>query len=118
MHLDAGRELRPRLRAHRIGLSRAAVIPRAAGAGDRPMHDVGDIGDGQQRDLRAIEGTAAGRGARLGLVQPDFSLLLWAQAGSFSNSATSAIFIEAAPGLVPAGESGDLAAAAIASAAA
>ena len=51
---------------HRARRAGAAVVPRRPGAGDRAMHDVGDIGDRQQRDLRAIEGTAAGRGAGFG----------------------------------------------------
>ena len=40
------------------------------------MDDVRDVGDRQQRDLRAVEGTAAGRGARLGLGAAGFFLLV------------------------------------------
>jgi len=49
----------------RPGRARAAVVPRIAGTGDRPMHDVRDVGNRIQRDLRAIERTTAGGGTRL-----------------------------------------------------
>ena len=42
---------------------RAAVVPRVAFAGDRAVHQMRHIGDGLQRDLGAIEGTATGGGA-------------------------------------------------------
>jgi hypothetical protein len=55
-------------------------VPRLShartGAGDRPVHDVGDVGNRQQRDLRAVEGAAAGRGAGLGLGAAGFLLLV------------------------------------------
>jgi hypothetical protein len=57
------------------------------------VHDVRDVGDRQQRDLRAVKGTAAGRGARLGPGATGFLLLVVLQAGSFSNSAISAVFM-------------------------
>ncbi len=66
----------------RAGRARAAVVPRTARAGDRPVHDVRYIGNGQQSDLRPVERTAARRRARLGSRTTGF-LLLVMRAGRF-----------------------------------
>ena len=50
------------------------------------MDDVGDVGDGQQGNLRAIKRTTAAVAPGLGRAQPDFSLWLWLQAGSLSKA--------------------------------
>ncbi len=50
----------------RTGREAAPTVPRVAGTSDRPVHHVGDIGDGHQRDHRTVERTAAGGTARLG----------------------------------------------------
>ena len=56
------------LKQGRTAGASAAIIPGAAGATARAMHDVGDIGDRQQGDLRTVEGAATsggtGRGPR------------------------------------------------------
>ncbi|EXI73687.1 MAG: hypothetical protein AW07_02373 [Candidatus Accumulibacter sp. SK-11] len=46
--------------------ARAAVVPGSASAADRPVHDVGDVGNRQQRNLRAVERAAAGGCAGFG----------------------------------------------------
>jgi hypothetical protein len=78
-----------RLRAGRL---RAAVVPGIALAGDRAVHQMGDIGDRLQRDLGAVEGAAAGRARRAQLLGAAllafllrFSLVL-AAAGSLNTS--------------------------------
>ena len=43
----------------------AAIVPGIPLAGDRTVNEVGDVGDRLQRDLRAVESAAAGRGAQL-----------------------------------------------------
>ncbi len=60
---------------------RAAVVPGGTGTGDRPMHDVGDVGNRQQRDLRAVERTAAGRRPGFGLGASGLFLLVVATGG-------------------------------------
>jgi hypothetical protein len=77
------------------GRARAAVVPRIAGAGDRPVHDVRDVGNRKQRDLRAVERATAGGGARLRARAAALGLVrvVRAQAGSFSSWAISAVFM-------------------------
>ncbi len=53
------------LRARGFG---AAIVPGIAFAGDGPMHEMRDVGDGLERDLCAIEGAAARRPAGLQLL--------------------------------------------------
>ena len=66
----------------RAGADAAAVIPRAARAADGAVHQVRDVGDGQERYLRAVEGAAAGGSAGLRGAAAGF-LLLVVLAGGF-----------------------------------
>ena len=56
--------------------TRTAVVPGTAGTGNRPMHDMRDIGDRQQCDLRTIEGTTARGSARFGFGAAGLLLLI------------------------------------------
>ena len=49
----------------RAGGAAVAVVPGMAFAGDGAVHEVRDIGDGLERDFRAVERAAARRAARL-----------------------------------------------------
>ena len=71
----------------------AAVVPGVSLAGDGSVHEVGDVGDGLQRDLRAVEGAAAGSraGLRAAWCSPflrSFSDFAWflSQPGSLKTS--------------------------------
>ena len=46
----------------RPGRACAPVIPRTAGTSNRPMDDMGHIDDGEQGNLRPVEGATAGAG--------------------------------------------------------
>ena len=49
----------------RAGGAAVAIVPGMAFAGDRAVHEVRDIGNGLERDFRAVESATARRAARL-----------------------------------------------------
>ena len=64
--VDVGGETgAPDVRAGGFG---AAIVPGISLAGDRTVNEMGDIGQGLQRDLGAVKGAAAGGAARLQLL--------------------------------------------------
>ncbi|AKU10600.1 hypothetical protein AzCIB_0694 [Azoarcus sp. CIB] len=74
-----------------------ARIPRIALARNRPMHQMGDVHHRLQRDLRTVEGTAAGRGAgrqRLlaALLARLVALRLVRRAAGFDQQAVDSLF--------------------------
>ena len=51
----------------RAGRARTSVVSGAARTGNRPVHDMRDIGNRQQRNLRPVERATARRRPRFGL---------------------------------------------------